>query len=77
MSHIYVQQVWNTRLNSLSNGQREMDQRMADQALAPLIENTSLAMARSKAWNESGILARMGPHTFTQNRLLKITSVSA
>ena len=38
-----------------------MDQRMADQALSSR-ENYQEAMARSKAWSESGILARMG-HT--------------
>ena len=41
--------------------QRQMDQRMADQALSSR-ENYQEAMARSKAWSESGILARMG-HT--------------
>ena len=41
--------------------QRLMDQRMADQALSSR-ENYQEAMARSKAWSESGILARMG-HT--------------
>ena len=41
--------------------QRQMDQRMADQALSSR-ENYQQAMARSKAWSESGILARMG-HT--------------
>ena len=41
--------------------QRLMDQRMADQALSSR-ENYQQAMARSKAWSESGILARMG-HT--------------
>ena len=41
--------------------QRLMDQRMADQALSSR-ENYQQAMARSKAWSEAGILARMG-HT--------------
>ena len=36
-----------------------MDQRMADQALSSR-ENYQQAIARSKAWSESGILARIG-----------------
>ena len=52
--------------------QRLMDQRMADQALSSR-ENYQQAMARSKAWNESGILARMGhtpldPQVIAENR---------
>ena len=52
--------------------QRLMDQRMADQALSSR-ENYVQAMARSKAWNESGILARMGhtpldPQVIAENR---------
>ena len=52
--------------------QRLMDQRMADQALSSS-ENYQQAMARSKAWNESGILARMGhtpldPQVIAENR---------
>ena len=39
--------------------QQQMDQRMADQALSSR-ENYQQAIARSKAWSESGILARMG-----------------
>ena len=52
--------------------QRLMDQRMADQALSSR-ENYVQAMDRSKAWNESGILARMGhtpldPQVIAENR---------
>ena len=39
--------------------QRQMDQRMADQALS---SRENYQKARSKAWSDSGILARMG-HT--------------
>ena len=48
--------------------QREMDQRMADQALSSR-ENYQQAMARSKAWNESEILARMGHTPFTPDQI--------
>ena len=49
-----------------------MDQRMADQALSSR-ENYQEAMARSKAWSDSGILARMGhtpltPEHIAENR---------
>ena len=52
--------------------QRQMDQRMADQALSSR-ENYNEAMARSKAWSDSGILARMGhtpldPQVIAENR---------
>ena len=52
--------------------QRQMDQRMADQALSSR-ENYQQAMARSKAWSDSGILARMGhtpldPQVIAENR---------
>ena len=52
--------------------QRQMDQRMADQALSSR-ENYQQAMARSKAWSEAGILARMGhtpldPQVIADNR---------
>ena len=52
--------------------QRQMDQRMADQALSSR-ENYQEAMARSKAWSDSGILARMGhtaldPQVIAENR---------
>ena len=45
---------------------------MADQALSSR-ENYNEAMARSKAWSESGILARMGhtpldPQVIAENR---------
>ena len=39
--------------------QREMDQRMADQALSSR-ENYQQAMAKNRAWSEMGILERMG-----------------
>ena len=45
-----------------------MDQRMVDQALSSR-ENYQQAMARSKAWNESGILARMGHTPFTPDQI--------
>ena len=41
--------------------QQQLDKRMAYQALSSR-ENYQEAMARSKVWSESGILARMG-HT--------------
>ena len=49
-----------------------MDQRMADQALSSR-QNYQEAMARSKAWSDSGILARMGhtpldPQVIAENR---------
>ena len=52
--------------------QQQMDQRMADQALSSR-ENYQQAMARSKAWSDSGILARMGhtpltPEQIAENR---------
>ena len=48
--------------------QRLMDQRMADQALSSR-ENYNEAMARSKAWSESGILARMGHTPLTPDQI--------
>ena len=52
--------------------QRQMDQRMADQALSSR-ENYREAMARSQAWNESGLLARLSqtpldPPVIAENR---------
>ena len=49
---------------------------MADQALSSR-ENYQQAMARSKAWNESGILDQMGHTPFTPDQIVQITSVSA
>ena len=48
--------------------QRQMDQRMADQALSSR-ENYKEAMARSKAWSDSGILARMGHTPLTPEQI--------
>ena len=48
--------------------QRLMDQRIADQALSSR-ENYQEAMARSKAWNEAGILARMGHTPLTPEQI--------
>ena len=53
-------------------GQMQQDQHMADQALSSR-ENYNEAMARSKAWSEAGILARMGhtpldPQVIADNR---------
>ena len=52
--------------------QREMDQRMADQALSSR-ENYQQAMAKNRAWSEMGILERMGhqplpPEVIAANR---------
>ena len=48
--------------------QRLMDQRMADQALSSR-ENYQQAMARSQAWNESGLLARLGHTPLTPQQI--------
>ena len=48
--------------------QQQMDQRMADQALSSR-ENYKEAMARSKAWSDSGILARMGHTPLTPEQI--------
>ena len=45
-----------------------LDSELADQALSSR-ENYQQAMARSKAWNESGILARMGHTPFTPDQI--------
>ena len=52
--------------------QQQMDQRMADQALSSR-ENYQQAMAKNQAWNESGLLARLGhtpldPQVIAENR---------
>ena len=52
--------------------QRQMDQRMADQALSSR-ENYQQAMARNAQWSEMGILERMGheplsPQQIADNR---------
>ena len=52
--------------------QRQMDQRMADQALSSR-ENYQQAMARNSQWSEMGILERMGhqpllPEVIAENR---------
>ena len=45
-----------------------MDQPMADQALSSR-ENYVQAMASGKAWNEAGILARMGHTPLTPEQI--------
>ena len=52
--------------------QRQMDQRMADQALSSR-ENYQQAMARNAQWNQMGVLERMGhqplsPEVIAENR---------
>jgi len=48
--------------------QRQMDQRMADQALSSR-ENYQQAMARSSQWSEMGILERMGHQPLTPEQI--------